>query len=334
MKVLEMLRGCTPGRIQSVGYMQVIPLISDMVDDRFTSPEQGSKVTTTNYGSMVFKNETQKIMIVPSQAAYVTKQAAQDHALPHTGMVKKRSQKTFNTACCIQQSQGGMISDSPENKMSILPFPLREKAHKIREQQDYSKLWEDIKTMNRSVGISSDGNVAIFYKTFQKELDQFVAEFEPVEDQVGAIILINGKVVGVERTPNHDYWLSIWPALIRECYGSLAIIESKSGPVKVPKTRAELKEVDSIDDLISAVDEAEKEEYDSVKDVVANVSETEMKHDKIDSKEGSFNVSALSSKRFVGQIVKEDEKVLYASIISTDKWKTNEDWYNAKSFSM
>ena len=34
--------------------------------------------------------------------------------------------------------------------------------------------------------------------------------------QVGAIVLVDDRVVGIERAPSHDYWLSIWPSLIRE----------------------------------------------------------------------------------------------------------------------
>jgi len=41
IRVADVLHGCTPGRIQSVGYMQVIPLVSELSDDRFVSPVEG-----------------------------------------------------------------------------------------------------------------------------------------------------------------------------------------------------------------------------------------------------------------------------------------------------
>lgn len=336
ISISDVIRGCTPGRIQSVGYMQVIPLISDMVDDRFVSPEQGSEVSTTDYGTMVFKNNTQNIMIVPSEAAYVyKKQKAQDHSMTHAGLVGSNSHKSFNTAACIQQTQGGYLNIKESGVMSILPFPLREESFKVRDGNGYSKLWPAISSLNSSMGLSGHGHLEYFYDSFRKELDSFIAEFELIPNQVGAIVLINGKVVGIERTPNYKYWESVWPALIRECYGSLAIIESKKGPPKVPSTRSSLGEVKSLGDLIMAVDDADKSEYNKVKSIVKNVCETTLKRDIMHGQEEEgFQVDSLESKRFIGQIVREDEKILYASVICTEKFRKNEDWYSAEKFSM
>ena len=50
IRVADVLHGCTPGRIQSVGYMQVIPLVSELSDDRFVSPVEGeAEVFTTRW---------------------------------------------------------------------------------------------------------------------------------------------------------------------------------------------------------------------------------------------------------------------------------------------
>jgi len=337
LTISEILRGCTPGRIQSVGYMQVIPLTAtkDMTDDRIVSPAKMSSMRTTDYGSMSIKNESDKIMIVPSQAAYVVKQAAQDHALPHVGIIGKKKSKSFDTARCIQENQGGYIS-SGNHKMAILPFMLREPAHKERSERDYSKLWSAIRRLNNETKAGNIGNLVHFLDKFKDELDQFIAEFEPVPNQVGAIILINGKVVGVERAPNYEYWTEIWPALIRECYGSLALIEAKNnnGEIPVPKTRSVLGEVSSLADLAKAVKDAESRELENVRSVFGGVSETEMKRDGKDSGSSGLTIESLSHKRFVGQIVREDEKIIYGSLIATSKWRTNEDWYMAKSFSL
>ncbi len=57
IRVADVLHGCTPGRIQSVGYMQVIPLVSELSDDRFVSPVDGeAEVFTAGYGSLGFRN--------------------------------------------------------------------------------------------------------------------------------------------------------------------------------------------------------------------------------------------------------------------------------------
>lgn len=333
--ISELLRGCTPGHIQSVGYMQVIPLISDMTDDRLVSP-QGAKVKTTNYGTLVFENKNKtKVMVVPAQTAYIVAKAAQDHALPHVGLVK--GQKTFGTARCVQQSQPGLIGSNDEHRMAVLPFSIREAAHNTRKSTSYGELWPAIQKLNQEAGVGYSGNLVEFFNKFKQELEQFVAEFEPVPDQIGAIILIGGKVVGIERSPNYEYWTSIWPSLIRDCYGSLAVMEAKAHPGKnppPPRTRVELKDVSALTDLVKAAEEAEQAEYDKVKAVFNNVSDTKLDRESVDGSEGDFSVESLKSKRFVGQIVSDDEKILYGSLIATEKWKQNEDWYLAESFSM
>ena len=67
--ISEILKGTTAGRMQSVGYMQVIPLISQIEDDRFVSPME-AEVSTKGYGSMVFNNPINKVLIVPNKMVW------------------------------------------------------------------------------------------------------------------------------------------------------------------------------------------------------------------------------------------------------------------------
>ena len=331
----DILKGCTPGKIQSVGIMQIIPLISEMSDDKYISPSSGKvKVSTSGYGNLNIDNrENNKTVIVPAQAAYVVKEAAQDHAIPHTGFVKGKQTKLFNTAACIQSSQGGYIS-SGEHKMIILPYPLREEAHKSRKTIQYSKLWNSIEKLNsRAKAKNSGGHLNYFLESFEKQLDQFVAEFEPVDKQVGAIIMINGRIVGIERTPSYEYWLSIWPALFRECYGSLAFLEAKEVKGNIPNTRIPLRKATSLKDLKEALSEATNKEYERVKEVVESISSISLMA-KQDNCEDSMVVDSLEHKRFIGQVVKDGDKIVYASLIATSDWRKNEDWYEAEPFKM
>ena len=77
VRLADVLHGCAPGRIQSVGYMQVIPLVSDLSDNRFVSPvEDKADVFTTDYGTLGFRNRDDCVMIVLCHAGYVVKHAA------------------------------------------------------------------------------------------------------------------------------------------------------------------------------------------------------------------------------------------------------------------
>jgi len=333
MTVADMLRGCAAGRIQSVGCMQVIPLVSDISDDRFVAPDE-AEVSTKDYGTLVFRNTSDKTMIVPPQTAYVVNQMAQDHALPHAGLVKAKALKAYKTAMCIQQTQGGLIL-SGKHQMVILPFVLREQAHRLRKDVDFRRLWDAIGQLNTDSGVPtvSGGHLDVFLKHFEKELNAFVAEFEPVDRQVGAIVMIGGRVVGIERTPNYAYWKAVWPALIRECYGSLAMMTEKKG-AKIPETRVPLRKATSVADLKAALGEAAEAERSKTAGIVNGLLQVSMTSESEDSESG-VHIDSVAGEGFVGQVVKDGPAVVYGSLIAKQEKLKKEEWEaKAKPFAM
>ncbi len=260
------LRGVITGRMQSVGLMQVIPLLPERNLSGYIAPDK-AEMDTVNYGEMRFVNPGDDTLIVPCHAGYMVRQKAQNHAMSHLGMVKGRTGHTYNTAMCIQSGQGGYIKKG-NHALMILPFSLREKALQLRKEKAYNKLWSDIEKLNSRMGLRGRGHLEDFLDRFTQELDQFVAEFECVPNQVGAIILINGEVAGVERTPSTEYWLTIWQPLIRECYGSLAIetahVGQKDGTV-CTDTRVPLSgPVTNLAELKEALHQADQEAEERV----------------------------------------------------------------------
>jgi hypothetical protein len=334
IKIRELLRGCTPGRLQSVGNMQVVPLCGQMEDDRFVPPTQ-ALISTAGYGNLVVRNPLQGPLLVPSGATYIVAQAAQNHALPHAGVVQGGASKQWNTAMCVQQTQGGYISEG-QHELMLLPFPLRETAHRVRRETAFNRLWDAIATFNREAGLTADnqrGHLEHFFDHYKAELDTFVAQFEPVPNQLGAIVLIDGKVVGIERTPSVAYFQGVWKALIRECYGSLALVEAKQQTeVRPPPTRVPLRQASSPVDLLAALQEAEAQERATVADLVNGVLDVELAR-QVDE-EGELVVEALGEQPFVGQMIREGEKIVYASLIVTRQWRASQQWQQAQPFSM
>ena len=332
----ETLRGCETGRLQSVGYMQVIPLVSELSDDRFVSPAQvNADVNTTSYGTLGFNNQSKSVLIVPCHAGYVVKQKAQDHAMAHAGVVAPGRQRSYETAMCIQAAQGGFISQG-EYRMMILPHTLRRKALPIRKTKDYSKLWKDISNFNQRLGVRAEGHLEYFLKSFKKELDEFVAEFESVPNQIGAIILIDDRVVGVERAPSHDYWLSIWPSLIRECYGSLAIEFAKANGTKTTQRSNENlfpNEICSLDELESIISEIAEQEDERARDTVRKLLDEKLTLTKDEAQAGLTIFTALSQ-NFEGQVIREDDRIVYASLPATERFMREQPWQNAAEFSI
>jgi len=345
MNIKQILKGVKPGRLQSVGYLQIIPLVSQLIDERFVSPAQ-TDISTAGYGKLVFSNKTSdKTTIIPTHTAYVTKQAAQDHAMMHLGLLKSHSEKQYNTAACIQETQGGYMSQN-KYEFFILPWSLREISLKKRYVETYSKIWDDIKIFNQQLGLNSKGHLEFFVKEFKSELDLFIAQFEIIPNQIGAIILINGSVVGIERVPNYQYWRELWKPLIRECYGSLSLQTARGiwGSVKdrIPATRIPMKSnVMSLDDIENELNRVTIAETETVKTIINNIISDDFEITNEPETSNGFKAFTLENKMFIGQIIADtvnivstDDKIVYASLITKQKWFKNQEWFEAGEFSM
>jgi len=334
MNIQEVLKGTQPGKLQSVGYMQIIPLISELVDDNFISPE-GLEIGTSGYGNMIIKNTDNGLpTILPFGAGYIVNQSAQDHATPTAKIIRAKQQVSLDNAACIQQNQGGLISKG-NHKMSIIPWAIKEVALTTRKKESYSKLWPSITEFNTSLGLMDRGHLEDFLNKFKSDLDEFVGQFEIVHNQIGAIILMNGHVMGIERTPNYNFWKQLWRPLIRESYGSLAIQYAKqfgdSSPA--PKTRVPLKStgINSLKDIKEALKEAENKESKIVRKLIRRFIKNQFVSQE-DDKINGFSTETISHNQFVGQIVRNEEKIVYASLITKGNWMKNRDWNEAEDF--
>lgn len=341
IEVREVLRGCEAGRLQSVGYMQIIPLVSDLDDDRFVSPVQcDAAVYTTSYGTLGFRNTSDSVMIVPCHAGYVVKQHAQNHAMAHAGVVAAAGDRRYDTAACIQASQGGFISKG-SYRMLILPHALREHALQKRGEKNYQKLWDDISVFNQRLGVAGQGHLEYFLNAFKKELDEFVAEFECIPRQVGAIVLVDDRVVGIERAPSHAYWTSIWPSLIRECYGSLAIEVARknlqpsgepSQPDRSPRVQLPV-EIASLEELESLIAEIASQEDERARSTVRELLDEPLDL-QFEETVAEVSIDTATSEHFTGQVMRDGEKIVYASLPATTAFVQSQEWTRSEPFAL
>lgn len=245
--------------IQSVDEMTVYPIVGPNHDE-IGRPTALKFKRTSNYGTMVFENEDkQKPIIVPANIM-ARGPSAQDHAMSGAGIVASGSSKSFNTACCIQQRQGGLLSEK-DIEHDILPIGLR-KAFldpKFRNETNMSRLWPSISKWLEGMSLKERGaaHLRYFYSDpeVKKNLEEFAAEFEPVQNQIGAIVMFCGVPVGIEIMPSADHWLTYWKYLIRGCYGAellrLKMIgKLKSSILEIP----EIPEGSSASDVESFLD--------------------------------------------------------------------------------
>jgi len=209
--------------LQSVDEMTVVPLLG-ATRGEIAKPQKIIFEGTRDYGQMVFLNNDEDCDGIVPANLMVRGPGAQDHAMSGSGIVKANSQYNFKNSCCIEEHTSGYLT-SINNAFDILPIELRKcfLDRVFREEEEFTKLWP--KVTNWLTGLSVDqgeAHLEYFYNAphIKKELEIFAAEFEPVEDQIGAIILFSGIPVGIEIMPSQEHWDYYWKMLIRGCYGA------------------------------------------------------------------------------------------------------------------
>lgn len=307
--IADILSGRSVGDMQSVGQMQVIPILGDD-DDTFDPPDV--EVSNRDYGHVNVRNRGGRRTVVPPGAAFITEQAAQDHGIGDGALVPAKSAKDFNTARCVQQTQGGIIR-AQTGAMVMLPASLRAKIIGMEGRSDYSAMWDSIRTHNKRYGIDGSGNVVQFLKGCEKELDEFVAEFELVDGQVGAIVLVNGKIAGVEITPNRSFWEFLWRPLIRICYGSVALLAQKSAGRSYPATRPAFAcSGGGLEDIATALASAEQASARIVASVVQGLASKELGV----AGGGAAKLARVHNGGLIGGVLTERNRVPYASLVA------------------
>jgi hypothetical protein len=313
LTIAEILRGTGPGLTQSAGAMAVIPLLGDD-DATFAPPDL--EVGTTGYGSVLLRNDSDRPTLVPPGAGWVVAHQAQDHALGGGALLRPGESRQIDTAMCIQQTQGGLI-ERAKHALLILPARLRGQALAMRHVKDFRKLWEGLQALNQGNGITgSGGHLSYFLRAFAQQLDEFVAEFEILPRQVGAVILVGGEIVGVERAPSAAYWQAVWGPLLRVCYGSLAVEsarENKAPPAtRVPVATAAAR---TLAEVRAALVRADREEQDAVSARLEalrpeSLQLAEAPDDQLDA----ISLHTVAGARLAGQAATVDGAVRYASL--------------------
>lgn len=307
----ELLSGLSAARIQTVGIMQVVPLIGGETLGYISA--RTARVSSPNYGIMKFENSADQAMIVPAGVAYLTKTSHQDHATARVSVVNPRGLLIDEGAMCVESGQSGHFQNLSNHEFRLLPYTLRGEAHAVRSEHSFRKLWNAISRFNSTVGSGERSYISDFYDKFDDELELFVAQFELVKDQLGFIVLINGSVYGIERLPNYQFMRDMWKPLIKECYGGLVTYMTKKyGDFAKPATRQAMTgPITNLEELSYELERAKSNEDENTRAVFrAFANESAGAY-----VEGSNQMNIVSN-RFVGEAVKDkDGNTVYLSMI-------------------
>jgi hypothetical protein len=333
LSVEHILEGKFAARPQAVGLMEVVPLVpQDQTHHNrlFAVPDRDMLLAgNPSYGTVVITNkDSERPLIVPSTTAWVTRHKAQDHAITKAGLVSGGGTVTYDNAACIEASQPGAIPADVYD-FKILPATLRRLDRDVVQRADFHKLWDRITALNTALGLTrGGGHLEALFREFHGELAQFVAEFESIPGQIGALILINGELAGIEIAPSPEYWQAVWEPLIRFCYGPEALLTARRldqqglADALTDRPRLNTEGVESLSDLELALQSLREAERTRVERLVAQHLETGLhfEHDERIALNNPIvgNVSyelASSYAGFAGQVVLDEDYVVYASLV-------------------
>ena len=302
------LAGFQPKQPQIVGNMTVIPLVSTEKEFKGIAGAENVRLQKDiEYGSLELVPCEDEITIVPNGYTIITKERAQDRTVPAVHILQKS--KRVNSYC-VQSSQSGLMNPNKDGKdenktIRLLPLAVRHCAYNADRKNDRNigALWGKLGEINRQLGVNGDYLVN-FFNRFQKDLEQFVAQFEPIPNQRGAIVLINGRVVGIDIMPSSKSFFNIWEMLIRDCYGGEAIRLQNQGEIAPIAT---LDNVNSIDRLLTAVQVMAENERKWAYDIVKAVLDQEavVENDSVikTKKLGKLAIKRLLSDELEGQVI-------------------------------
>lgn len=342
-ELTEMLKGCRPVKdkdgniiVQSIMNMQIVCLTADpefSLDTRFANPLTSLVSSNSSYGQITFSNNMNKEVILPVQMAVLTKQSAQNHGMVKAGYVEPNASTTYHDAGCVQGGQTGYFRGTQEFRM--IPVSMREMLFDaVGQTSGHGNIYPAIQKLGHDTQSGTGNYLNIYFEKYDKKLDQFIAHFERPKNLIGIIVLIDGEIVAIDKFPSFTYAEQVWDLMIRDCYGSLAIIselQHKTSSQVFTDTYNEMKKTSREINIVTLIENALKKTKKSITDdVQEKIQEVlELVFDaKLDTEGQSQSARApksyvLKTEGYIGQVITENEFNHLVSIVKRDRFNPN-----------
>jgi hypothetical protein len=337
----ELLKGCRPVKdadgniiVQSIMNMKIVCLTTDAeysLDTRFANPFTALESSNSSYGQMTLANREDKEVIVPTQMAVMTKQSAQNHGMIKAGYIPNRKTVTYHDAGCVQGSQTGYFRGTQEFRM--IPVSMREMLFEsVGENESYSRIYPAIEKLGRDTGSGTGTYLNKYFEKYDKKLEQFIAHFERPKNLIGIVVLIDNEIVAVDKFPSFTYAEQVWDMMIRDCYGSLAIIsevKNKTTKQEFTETYNDLKKSNRehfLDLMEKALKKTKENMTSSVHDKIQELLEVTFDAT-LDTEGNSSSERAksyvLNNEGYIGQVITENEFNHLVSIVKKETFNPN-----------
>lgn len=154
------------------------------------------------------------------------------------------AQKTIDIpVSCVEAGRWHHTSEHFEQSNEVMYMRLRSsKAEDVSlsmaangsRRSNQGAVWGSLEQkMNRMAVESPTAEMHALYRSHRRSVNEYVKEFKAVDNQVGALFAIDGKVVGMEMLDHPKTFTSVLPKLIRS-YALDAIETAERTLSKVP----------------------------------------------------------------------------------------------------
>jgi len=319
IKIKDLLKGYSIGKsaIQNIANMTVVPIISEV---EYTPIADISNIRIKRdimYNEIEFENISDNIGILLQGYTIFSYQKAQDRTIPYAHLIKSKMSKRI-PANCVQRSQCGLLNEKKlkQEDFRILPTTLRAKAlmHSTYTDASTSALWDDLNQFSPETNVDEKGLFS-FYIKFKNQLNEFIASFEPVDKQLGSIVLINDRIAAFDIVPNYKNWLLVYRPLIRDSYAAEAIRAIQNKKIKSLISVIDDKEVTTILSLENAYKKNTQDFYKRISDIIEMNIELEVSYKTLDTV-ADLNLVKIKSQQYIGCAVFHGQHIIYLSLVS------------------
>jgi hypothetical protein len=154
--------------------------------------------------------------------------AKQNRVLNTTVLVAPHS-KLVVPVSCTEHGRWHGTSDEFADSGNVMPVELRrskvERVHESLAEQrgfagDQGRVWSDIGMFLHDVGVnSSTSALADGYESHRATLDDYLAALPAAPGQCGMLVLVNGRVAGLDLVSQPDVYASLHARLLRSYTG-------------------------------------------------------------------------------------------------------------------
>jgi len=352
IKLNEFLRGYRGDidNFQVVGNMMVLPIVSDRdFSVKFGDVTEVQLSQDRQYGEMIFTNKSDRIGILLQGASIITRQRAQDRTVPLTKLVKGLG-SIMSRVFCIQSTQSGYIDGEKlddefkdDSHYRMLPPELRQAAIDAGFRGNgYDGIWKNLEQYTATFpGFHSTSHLVDLYDHFDRSLNEFVAQFEPVYHQLGSITIVDGELIAIDILPTYSSWACMWRTFIRDSYGLEALRTVLNKSCLLPDWKFKQDGVNTIAALREAVKDAKedaaniaKTSWERYSNKLVDIVPSRVTPNKLDSVE----LFDIKSDSFTGQAVYHDNHCVYLGLIPIGSSRGDKDrfarsrTYNNNSF--